>query len=72
MVKILVSQRKQVSLVGTKIGDNLIAGGQSGFSGHLKIGNNVVVAAKSGVTKNINDNSIVAGFPATDIKEWKK
>ena len=32
----------------------------------------LVVAAKSGVTKNIKDNSIIAGFPAIDIKLWKK
>ena len=55
-----------------KIGKNLISGGQSGFAGHIKIGDNVVVAGKSGVTKNIKDNSVVAGFPAIDIKEWKK
>lgn len=55
-----------------KIGVNATIGGQVGFAGHIKIGNNVVVAAKSGVTKNIYDNSTVAGFPATDIKEWKK
>ena len=54
------------------IGKNSTIGGQSGFAGHIKIGDNVIVAAKSGVTKNISDNSIVAGFPATDIKEWKK
>ena len=35
-------------------------------------GYNVVIAAKSGVTKNIKDNSVVAGFPATDMKEWKR
>ena len=56
----------------TVIGENFTSGGQSGFAGHIKIGNNVVVAAKSGVTKNIKDNSTVAGFPASDIKEWKK
>ena len=56
----------------TTLGNNIIMGGQSGIAGHLKIGNNVVIAAKSGVTKNIKDNSIVAGFPAVDIKEWKK
>lgn len=55
-----------------KIGNNLVAGGQCGFAGHIEIGNNVIVAAKSGVTKNIKDNSIVAGFPAVDIKLWKK
>ena len=52
--------------------DNVIVGGQVGFAGHIKIGKNVIIAAKSGVTKNIKDNSVIAGFPAIDIKEWKK
>ena len=56
----------------TIIGSNVITGGQVGIAGHLKIGNNVKIAGKSGVTKNIKDNSTVAGFPAVDIKEWKK
>ena len=47
-------------------------GGQAGISGHLKIGNNVTIAGKSGVTKNILDNKIVAGFPAKDINLWKR
>ena len=53
-------------------GDNVVIGGQVGFAGHIKIGNNVIIAAKSGVTKNIKENSVIAGFPAIDIKEWKK
>ena len=56
----------------TKIGNNVMIGGQSGISGHLRIGNNVVIAAKSGVTKNIINNSIVAGYPAINLKKWKK
>ena len=52
--------------------DNVTIGGQVGIAGHIKIGKNVVIAAKSGVTKSIPDNSIIAGFPAIDIKEWKK
>jgi len=55
-----------------KIGKNLIMGGQSGIAGHLTIGDNVRIAAKSGVTKNISSNSTIAGFPAIDIKDWKK
>ena len=55
-----------------EVGENVTVGGQVGFAGHIKIGENVVVAARSGVTKNIKDNSVVAGFPAVDIKEWKK
>ena len=54
------------------IGKNVTIGGQAGFAGHIKIGENVIIAARSGVTKDIKDNSVVAGFPATDIKEWKK
>ena len=56
----------------TKIGENCLLGGQVGIAGHLIIGNNVTIAAKSGVTKNIKDNSIIAGFPAIDIKLWRK
>ena len=54
------------------IGENVTIGGQVGFAGHISIGDNVIIAAKSGVTKNIKDNSVVAGFPATDMKEWKR
>ena len=62
----------QVGIAGsTKIGDNVMIGGQAGISGHLLIGNNVKIAAKSGVTKNIKDDSVIGGFPATDIKKWK-
>ena len=63
----------QVGIAGsTLIGSNCIIGGQAGISGHLKIGNNVKIAAKSGVTKDIKDNMTIAGFPAIDIKKWKK
>ena len=54
------------------IGNNVTIGGKVGLAGHINIGNNVIIAARSGVTKNIKDNSTVAGFPAIDIKEWKK
>ena len=36
------------------------------------IGDGVTIAGKSGVTKNISDNKVVAGFPAKDINLWKK
>ena len=57
---------------GTKIGSNCIMGGQVGITGHVDIGNNVTIAAKSGVTKSLPNNIIVAGFPAIDIKKWKR
>ncbi len=63
----------QVGIAGsTKIGNYAKIGGQAGISGHLIIGDNVTIAGKSGVTKNISDNAIIAGFPAKDIKLWKK
>ncbi len=63
----------QVGIAGsTKIGNYVKIGGQAGISGHLIVGDNVTIAGKSGVTKNIADNSIIAGFPAKDIKLWKK
>ncbi len=63
----------QVGIAGsTKIGNYVKIGGQAGISGHLIIGDNVTIAGKSGVTKNIANNVIIAGFPAKDIKLWKK
>ena len=63
----------QVGIAGsTKIGKYVKIGGQAGISGHLVIGDNVTIAGKSGVTKNISNNAIIAGFPAKDIKLWKK
>ncbi len=63
----------QVGIAGsTNIGDYVKIGGQSGISGHLTIGNNVTIAGKSGVTKDIPNNKVVAGFPAKDIRIWKR
>ena len=63
----------QTGIAGsTNIGKNCVIGGKVGISGHINIGNNVKIAARSGVTKDINDDATVAGFPARDIKEWKK
>ena len=47
-------------------------GGQTGISGHIKIGNNVQVGGGSGVVKNIPDNTRVMGYPARDIKSFLK
>ena len=57
---------------GTWVGSNVTVMEGARIGKNCNIGQNVVIAAKSGVTKSINDNSIVAGFPAVDIKEWKR
>ena len=56
----------------TSIGNNVIIGGQVGISGHLSIGNNVKIAAKTGVMKNIDDNSVIAGYPSEKISDWHR
>ncbi len=67
----------QVGFAGSStLGNNVSIGGQAGISGHLKIGNNVKIGGGSGVIRNIEDNSIVMGYPAIPfkkfIKNWKK
>ena len=63
----------QVGFAGSSlIGNNVSIGGQAGISGHLKIGNNVKIGGGSGVVKNIDDNQIVMGYPATNLKVFLK
>ena len=63
----------QVGFAGSsKIGNNVSIGGQAGISGHLKIGNNVKIGGGSGVVKDVPDNQIIMGYPATSIKDFLK
>ena len=56
----------------TQIGDHSVIGGQTGLAGHLKIGRQVKIAAQSGVTRNLNDGSIVGGAPAVPIDDFRR
>lgn len=49
------------------IGDRVFVGANSTILMNTKIGNDVIVAAGSVVTKDIPDDSVVAGVPATII-----
>jgi UDP-3-O-[3-hydroxymyristoyl] glucosamine N-acyltransferase len=63
----------QVGFAGSSIiGNNVSIGGQAGISGHLKIGNNVKIGGGSGVVKNVDDNQVVMGYPAVQLKEFLK
>jgi UDP-3-O-[3-hydroxymyristoyl] glucosamine N-acyltransferase len=63
----------QVGFAGSSvIGDKVSIGGQAGVSGHLKIGNNVKIGGGSGVVKDIEDNQIVMGYPAVQLKDFMK
>ena len=63
----------QVGLAGsTKLGRNVVMGGQSASAGHLEIGDFATIAGKGGVTKSLEGGKTYAGFPAIDHKSWLK
>ena len=67
----------QVGFAGSStIGNNVSIGGQAGISGHITIGNNVKIGGGSGVIKDIENNSVVMGYPAVPYKDfirnWRK
>ena len=68
---ILVSQ---VGLSGsTKLGRNVVMGGQSGTAGHLKIGDFAQIAARGGVTKDLEGGKKYAGaHPMLELNKWLK
>lgn len=63
----------QVGLAGsTTLERNVVMGGQSATAGHLKIGAFTTIAGKGGVTKSLKGGGTYAGFPAIEIKLWRK
>ena len=53
------------------IGNDVWVGANAVILSGIKIGNNVVVAAGAVVTKDVPDNTLVAGVPARVIRELK-
>jgi UDP-3-O-[3-hydroxymyristoyl] glucosamine N-acyltransferase len=64
----------QTGIAGSAtIGNNVITGGQVGINGHISIADGVMLAARTLVSKDISEpNTVMAGFPATPIKDWRK
>ncbi len=63
----------QSGLAGsTKLGRNVIMGGQSAASGHVTIGDFAMIAARGGVTKSIEGGKTYGGFPLMQQNEWLK
>ena len=61
----------QVCLAGSvKTGQNVWISGQAGVLDHLKIADHAKVFGKSGVTQNIEEPGIYAGFPARSLLDW--
>jgi acetyltransferase-like isoleucine patch superfamily enzyme len=55
-----------------KVGNNVFIGHRTIIMPGVTIGNNVVIGAGSVVTKDIEDNVVVAGVPARFIKSLEK
>jgi UDP-3-O-[3-hydroxymyristoyl] glucosamine N-acyltransferase len=68
---VLVSQ---TGLAGSsKLGRNVVMGGQSATSGHLEVASFNTFAARSGITKSITTmKGTYAGFPLMEHKLWLK
>jgi len=67
---ILVSQ---VGLAGsTKLGRNVVMGGQSATAGHLEIAPFTTIAARGGVSKSVKEPGVYSGFPLMPHKQWLK
>ena len=57
----------------TKLGRNVVVGGQSAFAGHLEIAPFSTFAARSGITNNIKDSGkTFGGFPLLEQRTWLK
>jgi UDP-3-O-[3-hydroxymyristoyl] glucosamine N-acyltransferase len=61
----------QVGLAGsTHVGRNVILAGQVGVAGHCNIGDGAIAIAQAGLHGDIPPNSMLAGSPAFDHKQW--
>ncbi len=63
----------QVGLAGgTRLGAGVMLGGQVGASGHFTIGDGAQVAAQSGVHRAIPAGAVYGGYPAMEIRQWRR
>jgi UDP-3-O-[3-hydroxymyristoyl] glucosamine N-acyltransferase len=63
----------QVGLSGsTRVGAGAQLGGQVGVAGHLTIGAGARVAAQSGVPNDVAPGAVVGGYPAVEIRTWRR
>ncbi len=61
----------QVGIAGsTTLGHHVIVGGQAGLSDHIQVGDQAMIAARSGVARNVEPEQVVSGTPAMPHVEW--
>jgi UDP-3-O-[3-hydroxymyristoyl] glucosamine N-acyltransferase len=57
---------------GTRLGAGVMLGGQVGAAGHLHIGDGAQVAAQSGVHGAVPAGAVYGGYPAVEIRAWRR
>lgn len=64
----------QTGLAGsTKLGRNVVMGGQSGSAGHVSVGDFAQIAARGGVSKDLDGGKNYAGaYPIMELNEYFK
>ena len=63
---------EDVTRQSSKIGKNVLIGGQVGISGHLKIADQTKIVAQSGIPSSIKKAQTLMGTPGIPIDEFKK
>lgn len=57
----------------TKLGRNVVMGGQSATAGHLKVAPFTTFAARSGISNDVKESGkVYGGFPLMEQKQWLK
>ena len=63
----------QVGVAGsTEVGDDVVFGGQVGVAGHLTIGRGAIAVAKTGIANSVDAGVMLGGYPALEIREWRR
>jgi UDP-3-O-[3-hydroxymyristoyl] glucosamine N-acyltransferase len=57
---------------GTTLGRRVMVGGQAGFAGHLTVGDGAQLAAKAGVHNDVPAGAVYGGYPAVEIRGWRR
>src|SRR5439155_13787010 len=57
---------------GATLGRRVMLGGQVGLAGHQTVGDGAQVAAKSGVHGDVPAAAVYGGYPAVDVRVWRR
>jgi UDP-3-O-[3-hydroxymyristoyl] glucosamine N-acyltransferase len=63
----------QVGLAGSmRLGAGVMMGGQAGAGGHFVIGDGAQIAAQSGVHREVPPGGVYSGYPAIEVRRWRR